>query len=190
MQQAIQSLDESILLFIQNNIRSDVLTPIMKTATWLVDAGKIFILLAFILLLFRRTRRAGVDLAVCIVVPWAIAQFVFKSIACRTRPYLTIDGLRILVEPLSSTSFPSGHSTISFAAAAALTLIFGKRAAWSFLFAALVAFSRMYVGVHYLTDVLAGAVWGCLGAMLAYTLSHRLVKPGTAADKTGSGFTV
>ena len=176
MLETIRAIDEAILLFIQDNVRCGLLTPVMKAASWLGDYGKVWILLAVILLLFDRTRRAGFDLGVCILLPWSISEFLLKNLIGRVRPYLVVDGLELIVRPLSSFSFPSGHACASFAAATALTCIYGKKGAWAFLPAAIIALSRPYVGIHYFTDILAGAIVGSLGAMLAYWLSHRFIR--------------
>ena len=180
---AIQSFDEAMLLFIQNHIRCDFLTPIMKAASWLGDCGKVWILLAVILLLFNRTRRAGFDLGVCILLPWSISELLLKNLIGRVRPYLVVDGLELIVRPLSSFSFPSGHACASFAAATALTRIYGKKGAWTFLPATIIALSRPYVGIHYFTDILVGALAGGLGAMLAYWLSHKFIKSGMVINR-------
>lgn len=93
----------------------------------------------------------------------------------RQRPFVTLDGVRRLIaEPLTGKSLPSDHSAIAFAVALSLTL---ARPRWGWVFipaAAVVAWGRVFVGVHYPTDVLAGAAVGCLWALLARWLERRL----------------
>ena len=91
----------------------------------------------------------------------------------------TLENFRPWYHPFGpgGSSFPSGHTNASFAAAFALAKGFGKKGAWAYLVAALIAVSRLWVGVHYPTDVIAGAVCGTLCAWLAWTLSHKYISP-------------
>jgi membrane-associated phospholipid phosphatase len=174
MFQLIQQVDEAILLFIQEHIRSDILTPIMKGASFLGDAGLIWILAAVLLLTFRKTRRGGFDVALSLALASIVNNLIIKNLVARPRPFMTMEGLQLLIEPLSSYSFPSGHSCSSFAAATAIALSFkGRGGAWAFLPAALVALSRVYVGIHYPTDVLCGSLLGVLCSVFVYKLSRR-----------------
>ena len=98
-----------------------------------------------------------------------VNNLVVKPIIERPRPYEAIAGFEPLVEKLASYSFPSGHASSSFAAATALTLLFGKRGAIAFVPAALIAVSRPYLGMHYMSDVVCGALLGavCAAAVAA-----------------------
>ena len=176
MLQAIQQTDASILLFIQENIRCGVLDPIMKAASFIGDYGIFWILLAAILLFFPRTRRGAVDMLVCLAIAAALCNLVFKTLVARERPFLTIEELELIIRPLTSYSFPSGHACSSFACATALTLAFGRRGAWAFLPALVITFSRIYVGIHYPSDILCGAVIGVLISLFTYELSRRIIK--------------
>jgi len=153
-----------MLLFIQEHLRNDVLTPVMRLFTTMGDAGLIWIALGIVLLAFAATRKRGAVYLVALACTAVINNLVLKSIIARPRPYDTIEGLLVLTEKLSSYSFPSGHASSSFAAATALTLLFGKKGAWSFIPAAIIALSRSYLGMHYVTDIAAGAVLGALCA--------------------------
>lgn len=177
MTEAITSLDGQILLFIQEHIRCGFLDVIMKAASWLGDNGLVWIIAAVLLLIFPKTRRGGLDTALCLAAASALNNLGIKNIVARARPYTVIEGLEILVEPLSSFSFPSGHSCSSFAAAFAIAMAFrGKGGGWAFLPACIIALSRLYVGVHYPTDVLCGAALGVLVAWGVYALSRRFIK--------------
>ena len=177
MIQAITELDGSILLFIQEHLRNPVLTPVMKFASWLGDGGMIWIVAAVILLIFPRTRRGGLDVALCLALASAVNNLVLKNLVARPRPFITFTELEVIIEPLTSYSFPSGHACSSFAAAFAIAWAFrGKGGAWAYLPAALIALSRIYVGIHYLTDVLAGALVGTLCAWAICALTRRFIK--------------
>jgi undecaprenyl-diphosphatase len=176
MFEALMNFDSSALLFIQETLRSDFLNGIMRVVTHLGDNGYIWILLGIILFIPPKTRRSGFDLLVCLALAYVLNDLIIKPLVARVRPFDVIDGLTILVKAPSSYSFPSGHTNASFAAAYALTRAFGKKGAWSYILAVLIAFSRCYVGVHYPTDVLAGMAVGTASALLAYWLSKKYVK--------------
>ncbi|MBP8640618.1 MAG: phosphatase PAP2 family protein [Oscillospiraceae bacterium] len=172
----IQSFDANALLNIQNFLRVPIFNDIMVFFSLIGNSGLIWISLGLVLLIPKQTRRGGVDLLICLLLAYIINDLIIKELVERARPYETIEGLNILVKPLSSFSFPSGHANSSFAAALSLTLAFSKRGAWAYLPAALIAFSRCYVGVHYPSDVLAGMLVGTLVALVGYKILHRYIK--------------
>jgi len=104
------------------------------------------------------------DIAFCFI----ITNLLLKNLVARVRPYDEIPALVPLVSKLSDWSFPSGHTCASFAAAYSLTKSYGKKGALSYTVAVLIAFSRLYVGVHYPTDVIGGAIVGFLGSAVFY----------------------
>ena len=170
---AIQALDESILLWIRENLCSDVLTPFFRLVTRLGDAGLIWIVLGVLLLLGAASRRRGLVYLLALGFAAAVNNLAVKPLVERPRPYEAIAGFEPLVERLASYSFPSGHACASFAAATALTMLFGKRGAVAFIPAALIALSRPYLGMHYMSDVVCGAL---LGAVCAAAVSAGLRK--------------
>lgn len=172
----IQNFDASALMYIQDFIRLPFLNAIMVFFSTIGNLGLLWIALGLVLLFPKRTRRGGLDMLICLALAYIINDLVIKEIFARTRPYETIDELKTLVSPLSSYSFPSGHSVSSFASAMALTLAFGKKGAWAYIPASLIAFSRCYVGVHYPSDVLAGMLVGTLVAYGVYMLLKKYVK--------------
>ena len=174
MLEAIQSFDESVLLFIQETLRFDFLTPIMLFITRLGDSGFIWILLGVIMLFPKKTRRAGVVMLLCLAGAFIVNDLIIKPMVARVRPYETIAALNNLLTE-GSFSFPSGHTNSSFACALALTLIYGKKGAWAYLLAVLIAFSRCYVGVHYLTDIFAGMVIGTVMSFVVFKLVGRRI---------------
>jgi undecaprenyl-diphosphatase len=182
MLQAIESADTAVLLFVQDHVRCAFLDGIMQAASFLGNGGLLWLILAVVLLLFSRTRRDALDMVLCTAVPWLLTEGLVKNLVCRPRPYLALEGLVPIVAPLRSYSFPSGHACAAFAAATALALAFrGRGGGFAFLPAALIAVSRVYVGVHYPTDVLAGAAIGALLAWAVFRLSRRLVKKASVS---------
>lgn len=178
MVSALARLDGEILLFIQERIRNAFLDSVMVAASHAGDRGLIWIALGILLLAWPKTRRGAVNMLICLGVAAALNNLVLKNLLARERPYLLVEGLFILVDPENSHSFPSGHTCSSFAAATALFMAFGKKGALAFPAAALIGFSRVYAGVHYSSDVLAGALFGAAVALAVYFISGRAVKNG------------
>lgn len=156
----MQSFDEQIMLFVQDYLRFDLLTPIMKFFTYIGNAGAVWIVLWLVLLCRKSTRVRGNIMILAVGVTAIVNNLIIKNIVARARPYDAIATLETLVPQLGSYSFPSGHASSSIAAAVALTMLFGKRGAWSFIPAVIIALSRVFVGVHYPSDVAVGALVG------------------------------
>ena len=174
---AIFQFDSAILLWIQNSLRSDFLTPIMKVITHLGDKGIFWIALTLLLLILRKTRPTGVVCAAAMVFGLILTNLVIKNWAARIRPYELIEGLECIVGKADDFSFPSGHATNSFACAWVLFRRADKKWGVSALvLAILISLSRLYVGIHYPTDVLAGAAIGIGCACLALWLVPKMEK--------------
>ena len=112
---------------------------------------------------------------------WGV-EMLIKEFFHRLRPCVALPDARVLFVK-TTLSFPSGHSFAAFMAAAYLTSVFGKKAGvWLFTAAALVGLSRIYCGVHYPADVIAGAVLGAaFGGLLV--LVEKRISPPSAARK-------
>lgn len=162
-------LDGNILLFIQEHIRNPITDPVMIGITHLGDSGIIWILLTLGLLLFKKTRKAGIVSALALIFSLLINNVWLKNMVARTRPYEVLDRLKLMIEKQHDFSFPSGHSGASFASAFALWKTLPKK--WgiaALVLASLIALSRLYVGVHYPSDVLGGILTGILCGFLAW----------------------
>ena len=163
------AMEADILLWIQNNIRNDVLTPIFKFITTLGNAGVIWIVLSVGLLIPKKTRRVGALALVSLVFSALIDNVILKNVVARTRPYDVIEGLTSLVGAQKDYSFPSGHTGSAFAAAVVMFLGLPKKCGIPILvLACLMGLSRLYVGVHYPSDVLGGALIGTGIALFTY----------------------
>jgi undecaprenyl-diphosphatase len=174
--EALQRLDAGALLSIQEQLRAPFLDGLMVFFSLIGNSGLVWILMGAVLLVPKRTRPGGVFLLGCLLTAYLINDLLLKELAARARPYDALPGIELLVAPLRSYSFPSGHANSSFAAALALALAFGRRGALAYIPAALIAFSRCYVGVHYPGDVLAGMLVGTLVPLAAFPLLRRYRK--------------
>ena len=165
----IYNFDHAILDFIQT-LRCGFLDFVMPRFTELGYKGIFFILLGIVFLFFKKTRKSGIVILAALTLGALVCNLVLKPLVARPRPYTEIPDFVLLVSPLSDFSFPSGHTTAVFEAAFGVALLGKKAAIGAYSFAVLMAFSRMYLYVHYPTDVLAGAIIGTLSAVLVYTV--------------------
>lgn len=175
--EAIFNTDAAILLWIQENIRAAALTPLVTFITHLGDKGIFWIVLTLIMMCWRRTRKVGFACAISMLIGLIVTNLIIKNWVARIRPYELIEGLNLIIEKQKDFSFPSGHSTNSFACAWVIFRMMRKR--WgvpTLILAILIALSRLYVGVHYPTDVLAGVVIGILSAEAAMPILRALRK--------------
>ena len=174
MIEALLALDGNILLWIQDNIRAQWLSPIMITITKLGGLGLIWILLSLLLLCFKKTRWAGAAGLLGLVFSLLLNNMFLKNVFQRIRPYEVIEGLTLLTKKATDFSFPSGHSGSSFAAAVAIVCsLKGSRGRWLVLaFAFVMAFTRLYIGIHYPSDVICGALTGTFCGLAAAKLIH------------------
>ncbi len=176
--------DASVLLWIQENMRTELMTTIMKAITRLGDGGSLWIVLAIILLVLNKTRKVGAASAVALIITFLTVNLGIKNMVARTRPYEVIDGLINLVEKQSDFSFPSGHSAHAFAVGVVILIMMPKKIGVPiFVISILMAFSRLYVGVHYPTDVIAGAILGTIIAFLSVFIVNKICEAWKKRNK-------
>ncbi len=171
--------DWKVFEFIENNIWADWLTPIMKIITYLGEAGIIWIIPALVLMFFKKTRKVGFAVIVSIIIMAILNNVVLKSLFERPRPFNLPEMLDLgyiypdMVGRPDSFSFPSGHTSSAFACAFAFTA--ASRNKWvgigTFLLAAVMGFTRLYLHVHYFSDIaggiIVGIIYGIIGVLLA-----------------------
>ncbi len=183
--QAILEFDKAVFLFFENYLWSPFADLIMTFITKLGDGGIIWIIIGILLLFFKKYRKVGAMVIVGLLCSLVINDYILKPLINRPRPFdLDLEFWKAfykypdLVTRPSSVSFPSGHTSSSFAAATAIVFSRKKRI-WipSLVLAFLIAFSRIYVHVHYCTDVLAGLLVGVLYGLLAYLIIEKLFLP-------------
>lgn len=168
MLDTILQLDGELLVAIQG-LHMSWLDPIVSVYTKLGDAGLLWIALSLVMLLWKPTRKAGVLALGAMILGLLVTNITIKPLLSRPRPWLDWPIVPLVTEK-DPNSFPSGHTCAAFAAGLswvrALPWRWGRIAAVAA--AVLMGLSRLYVGVHYPTDVLAGAVIGSLCAWAAW----------------------
>ncbi len=156
-----------ILDFIQN-LSSPFMDFLMKSVTFLGDAGWVWIAAGIILSIIPKTRKVGFTVCLSLIFSVLISNVTLKPLIARTRPYDLIEGIRLIIDAPKDFSFPSGHTSASFAAAAAIFAYNKKWGSIPLILAFLIGFSRLYLYVHFPTDVLGGAVIGSICAIISY----------------------
>ena len=152
-------------------LHTPVLDKFMTSVTKLGNAGIFWIILTVLFLLIPKMRKTGVVMAAALIIDLLLCNVLLKNLVARTRPYDVNTGIQLLVAKLRDYSFPSGHTAASFASVA--TLYFGgEKKLWkpALVLACLIAVSRLYLYVHYPTDVLGGVVIGIIAGYLGYRL--------------------
>lgn len=163
------------------SIHNPVLNPIMYFFTCLGNAGIFWILLALALLtvLPKKYRKVGLTMAIALILSLIMCNGVMKNFYHRVRPFVTDPTLQEtelygIFATIHDWSFPSGHTSASFAAAVAMFMWYKKEGTGALIIAALVSISRLYLTVHYPTDVLASLILGSLYGVIAYFITVAL----------------
>ena len=166
-----QDVDEaSIITWMQG--ASPALDGIMLSTTAVATYAALWLILAFALICFPEHREAGIAIIVSVAIAFVVTDLVLKPLVGRERPFEVLDVVPIVDAP-GSSSFPSGHTAYSFAAATALLLYERRWGIPALAFACLVGVSRVYLCMHWPTDVLAGAMVGAASALVAVRLVRR-----------------
>jgi len=183
MLEELLRIDGNILLFIQDYVRVDWLNPVMKFVTSLGNVGFIWLITSLVFLCFKKTRIVGVLGLASLVIDYGVNNIIIKNIVQRPRPFTEVEGLLCIIKEPADSSFPSSHTGSSIAASLVFFKMLPKKYGVPFLvLGILISLSRLYVGVHYPSDVLFGALSG----VIFYILTMKLEKPFTEImDKFG-----
>lgn len=157
-------MDEMLWLDALQTIHVPWLDGVMVTVSLLTNAGIGWIVLGVVLICIRRYRRCGIALVMAVILAGVVSKLIIGEVVMRPRPCDVNPQMPLLIPRPFGTSFPSGHTTAAFATLAVLAVF---RMPKGFVIsvavlAVLVAFSRMYLFVHYPSDVLVGAVLGAI----------------------------
>lgn len=166
----IQRLDNYILCAIKKYVQNKYLDILMPIITAMGDLGFIWIMVAVVLLLDKPYRLIGDTVILTLIISTIIGEGIVKHIVRRARPCNHENNVSLLITQPISYSFPSGHTLSSFAVAEVLSMYFTQ---YKFIFmtvAFLIALSRLYLYVHYPTDVIAGIIVGILCSKLIFMI--------------------
>ena len=187
-----ECFDLPILDWIQAHLQCGFLDAVMPVITLFGEHGLFWIICAVILILTKKYRKAGLSMGVALLMGLIVCNLTLKPLIMRIRPYdyqLQNFGVTInlLIDGLHDFSFPSGHTIASFEACTVLMLNDKRLGIPATILAVLVAFSRLYLYVHYPTDVLAAVVLGIAFGFLGNGLGGKcfaLYHTRTARKKT------
>ncbi len=164
---------EFSLLYALQGIHNPVLDVIMAFVSNLGNAGLFWIILSVIFMIPKKTRKTGIEMMVSIAITFIIGNLILKNLAARMRPCQIDTNVALLVKIPSDYSFPSGHSMNGFTASVALLCNDKRFGIPAVIFAAVIAFSRLYNFVHFPTDVLFGIALGTAVALLVDLVFRR-----------------
>ena len=173
------NFDWTVLRFVQDRCHNPLTDSVFPVITELGEAGFIWIALALVMLALGKKRgwtTTGWLVLFSMLLGLLIGEAGIKNIVCRPRPFMAIaPGPELLIPRPDGWSFPSGHSCSSFAAATAIFLKDKRWGSAAFVLAGLIAFSRVFLFVHWPSDVVAGALLGVLCALVT-AWGYRLIK--------------
>lgn len=153
-------------LYALQNIHNPVLDKIMVAVSALGNAGIFWILVGLFLLIPMRYRRGGLQMLMAMALAFIVGNLILKNAIARERPCWIDPSVPLLAASPADYSFPSGHSMNGFAGSVSLLCIDRRLGVPAVVLAAVIAFSRLYLFVHFPTDVLAGTAIGIAAALL------------------------
>ena len=166
---------------IYSGMRCELLDPVMAGLSYFASKGIGWIVLSLILLIPKKTRAAGAIALAALLICFVSGELIAKNLIGRIRPYHVYEQFHGAAMPFllnagaeSGYSFPSGHTSCSFACAVAYFKINKKVGVITLIVAALIGFSRLYNYVHFPTDVFAGMLWGIASGLLAVWIFKKL----------------
>jgi len=177
--------DESIMVAIHQLyiMAADFFTPLMEFISFLGDDGICLIIISVILILFKKTRRFGTAMLLGLAIGALFTNLWLKVVIARPRPYTNEGSVfqqlwMVMGQHMESDkSFPSGHTTAAFAAMVPVFLLGNKKISWAALvFAVLMGVSRIYLAVHYPSDVLGGIIVGTLAGIIGTLIANKFPK--------------
>ncbi len=187
------SFDMSVFTFFGEQIQSAAMNIVAEIITFF--GGSEFVIpmavIGLVLSFFKRTRKFGLSVLFAVIVGTLITNLVMKPLFARPRPYVYYADNPLFMKWYefagahveSDKSFPSGHTTAAFELGIAMFLALNKKYSWVFpVFSALVGLSRIYLMVHYVTDVLGGVLVGVFAGIMGYVIMTALMKNTKIAE--------
>jgi undecaprenyl-diphosphatase len=168
----LQGIDIKVLNLINKNLRHALLDKMMPLITALGNGGIVWVIISLCLINSDSYRKEGYMVIASLIATTIIGEGVIKHLIKRTRPFIKLKLNNLLISKPITHSFPSGHTASSFAAAGIFYMMDNRYSIMVVILAALIAFSRIYLNVHYPTDVVTGIILGLLCSRLVIYLFH------------------
>lgn len=165
-----------VLHAIRDFMKCDFADTFFSHITKLGDNGVFWILLAILFICIKRTRKTGITMGVSLILGLVLCNLMLKPLVARTRPYIADPSLVLIIPPESDFSFPSGHTVCSIESAVAIYVNNKKLGLAALALAVVIAFSRLYLTVHYPSDVAAGALLGIATGYLGSMIGDKIFK--------------
>lgn len=172
----ILNIDKSVVMFFQN-MHNPIMNNIASFATTLGNLGIVWIIISMALLASKKYRKAGLVSIIALIIGGIVGELILKNLFQRERPFLVMEGINTLVKKPITYSFPSGHTTSSFTAMLSIVSnVKNKYIKMSVvILATLIIISRLYLGVHFLSDIIAGILLGYISYYTATRVSNRYI---------------
>ena len=164
-----------VLDFIRNNIANPFLDAVMPFISMICNHGEIWIAAALIMLIIPKTRRTGIATAFALIMGLVLVNMIMKPAFARIRPYDLVE-VSLIIKAPHDYSFPSGHTLSCFEAFGAMIMTNKKLGLIALVPALLITFSRLYLYVHFPSDIIVGALLGLLFAFVSVKLTDLILK--------------
>lgn len=167
--------DWDVLAWIQEFLKNDFLDWFMPRVTMLGDSGLIWILFGLVLVINKKYRKQGILVWIGLLLGLIFGNLILKNLVARPRPFELNPNIQLLIPKPSEYSFPSGHTLSSTIAATIITLT-NKKFGWVVIpLALIISFSRLYLQVHFPTDIIGGIVMGVIIGTLTYFVGMKII---------------
>lgn len=160
-------------LYALQELHNPILDKIMIFITNLGNAGIFWICLGLLLLAIPKTRKCGGCMLLAMALTFILGNLILKNVIARPRPFSIATEVGLKIPRPGEYSFPSGHTMNAFSGATTIFLFYKNPGVIALVLAAMIAFSRMYLFVHYPTDILGGMVLGIVDALLIFRLTSK-----------------
>ena len=170
MLNSLQKIDIKILDYIDRYLRCSLLDKIMPIITDLGNGGIVWIILSIYLAQSKYFRIEGYMVITSLILTTIIGEGIIKHLIRRTRPYSRMSQNKLLITRPITYSFPSGHAASSFAVAGIFIMMNSNISIFITVLASLIAFSRLYLNVHYISDVLFGVILGIMCSIVVVSI--------------------
>ena len=165
----LQRIDTRAIDWIYENMRSSKLDPVMRFLSFTGNIGVVWFITAIVLYVTKVSREATFCILAALAISVLLANIILKKVLRRERPFVYREDRNTIIEPPTDFSFPSGHTFSSFAAATTIMMYAPKLGVLAMIYAGGIAFSRLYLYVHYLSDVLFSIILGVgTGCLVCY----------------------